>query len=77
MMTFQEWARPRKSVQDVYSIGYVYIYILYILIGLLILYTTYLTYDFAKNAENTFKNVKSIQESNMLKNSRILEIRRI
>lgn len=72
MMTFQEWAKPRKSVQDVYSIGYIYIYILYILIGLLILYITYLTYDFAKNAENTFKNSQSIQQAYILKNSRIL-----
>lgn len=76
MMTFQEWARPRKSVQDAYSIGYIY-YILYILLGLLILYISYLSYDFTKNAENTFKNVQSIQEANILKNSRIREIRRI
>ena len=55
MMIFQRWVKPKKSVRNVYSIGYI-VYIIYILIGILLLYITNLTYNFTKNAENTFKS---------------------
>ena len=54
-MTFQEWARPKKSVRTAYSIGYI-VYIIYILLGIVFLYITILTYNFTKNAQNTFKS---------------------